>query len=313
MVAGTSSPPADLLPHGTHVGAEPSPTGKGLSIVVNPDAGPAFSRNPAEILRDELPDADIIEVDDATNLLEALRTAVDHACAIGVAGGDGTVNAGAAAALKHDKPLMVVPAGTLNHLARDLGLLSVDDAVEAVKKGETVAMDAAEIDGRIFLNTASFGSYTALVDAREQLEERLGKWPAMIVALVRVLRTGEPVEVEIDGRRRRLWMIFIGNCRYRPAGFAPSWREGLDDGLLDVRMVGAGHPFARLRLLTAILTGTLARSRVHEEFQTDRFTVRSLDGPLRLARDGETFDGSEEFTVCKHAKSLAVYVPYGDS
>jgi diacylglycerol kinase family enzyme len=108
-------------------------------------------------------------------------------------------------------------------------------------------------------------------------------------------------------------MIFIGNCRYYPAGFAPSWRERLDDGQLDVRILDASHPFARFRLVVAVLTGTLTRSRVYESFSAERVTVRSLDGPLRLARDGETFDGHEEFTVCKRDAALAVYVPYDDS
>ncbi len=294
----------------SRVGMEPAPRGDGVAIVVNADAGPALSRDPADVLREMLPDATVTEVEEGTELVPVLEAAVRDARALGVAGGDGTVNAGAAAVIDHGKPLMVVPAGTLNHLARDLGLLNVDDAIAAVEKGETIAMDVGEIDGRVFVNTASVGSYVALVDAREQLEERLGKWPAMLVALVRVVRRDAPVTVELNGRRRRLWMIFVGNCQYHPAGFAPSWRERLDDGQLDVRVLDAARRFARLRLVLAIVTGTLPRSRVYESFRTDRFTVRSLDGPLRLARDGETFDGSEEFAVGKRLGALAVYVPY---
>lgn len=59
------------------------------------------------------------------------------------------------------------------------------------------------------------------MEAREQLETTIGKWPALTVALVRVLRDNDPFEITIDGRARRIWMIFIGNCAYDPAGFAP--------------------------------------------------------------------------------------------
>ena len=85
----------------------------------------------------------------------------------------------------------------------------------------------------------------------------------MIVALARVLRRAEPLRIEIDGKPSRVWMAFIGNCRYSPPGFAPAWRSRLDDEVIDVRVVGADTPFARLRLVWAVLTGTLSRTEVY--------------------------------------------------
>lgn len=215
----------------------------------------------------------------------------------------------AEAALEAGKPLLVVPAGTLNHFGRDLGLIAARDAIAALKRGEIAAIDTATIDGRLFVNTASFGSYSELVDARERLESRTGKWPALMIALGKVLRKSQPLDVEIDGRLRKIWMIFIGNCRYQPRGFAPSHRESMDDGLLDVRLVDGTQPWARTRLLAAVLTGTLAKSRVYEQWTARRVRVRSNQGPLRLARDGETFDGSSEFVIEKQDQPLAVYAP----
>ena len=233
----------------------------------------------------------------------------DGCRAIGVAGGDGSINAAAAVAIEHRLPLVVVPAGTLNHLARDLGVETIDDAVDAVRTGHAAEIDVGWIAGQPFLNTASFGSYVELVDAREELEGRIGKWPALGVALVRVLRHGTPVDVEIDGDRRSLWLAFVGNCCYLPDGMAPTWRERLDDGQLDVRIVDASHPFSRTRLVVAVLTGTLRRSRVFSTWRSTSFTVASADGPLRLARDGETFDGAESFEIAKNGARLAVFTP----
>lgn len=282
--------------------------GEGLMVVVNRSAGPALSDDGADVLRDSLPKAEVVECDDA-GLAEALEVAAARGAAVGVCGGDGTVNAAAAVILPRGLPLVVVPAGTLNHLARDLGIESPGDTLAAVRAGRLGAIDVGLIAGRPFLNTASFGSYPELVDVRQKLEPRIGKWPAMLVALVRVLRRAKPVRVEIEGVERRIWMIFIGNCRYHPSGFAPSWRSRLDDGTLDVRIVDAAEPWSRARLVAAVLTGRLGRCRVYEQRLVTELQVRSPDGPLRLARDGETFDGPAEFTVGKAPQRVSVFVP----
>jgi undecaprenyl-diphosphatase len=298
--------PAESRADLTHEHVEPSPEGAGLVVVVNASAGSA--EKVAEELRTELPQAEIVEVDRGDDLLEALEKAAERGVALGVAGGDGTVNAAASVAAAHEMPLLVVPGGTLNHFAHALGLETIADAAAAVRDGRVVVVDRAEIDGRTLLNTGSIGSYTDLVDAREKLEDRIGKWPAMMVALFNVLRHSEPVAVELDGVPTTVWMVFIGNCRYHPDGFGPSWRERLDDGILDIRIVH-GHPWSRLRLLASVLTGTLGRCGAYEQRCVRHMHVRSCDGPLRLARDGETFDGAEEFDICKADEPLLVFVP----
>lgn len=303
--------PAQIRAALTSIGAEPGADGEGLTVVVNRDSGPALTADPIDRLAKELPRAELVKVD-GEEVPAALERAAGTARALGIAGGDGSVNAAAAVAHREDKPLLVVPSGTLNHLAAALGLAGVDDAIAAFRHGHTVAVDLGAIDGKPFLNTASLGSYTALVDAREQLESVIGKWPAMVVALGRILRRSEPLSVEIDGRRRSLWILFAGNCKYDPPGFAPSWRERLDDGQLDVRLVDASSPWARSRLLFAVLVGRLARCPAYEAFSTRHLEIRALDGPVRLARDGETFDSSGQFTICKAERPLAIYVPSSD-
>lgn len=295
--------------------AEPSPDGEGLTLVVNKEAGSGGAAAAGPLLREALPGAEVIEVEieSGNELRKALDAAAEHAVALGIAGGDGSVNTAAQVAVDAGKPLAVVPAGTLNHLARDLGIDSVDDVVEAFRAGHAASMDISTIDGLVFVNTASFGSYVELVDAREKLEEKVGKWPAVLLALVRVLRRSAPVEVEIDGRPSKVWIAFIGNCRYLPAGFAPTWRERLDDGNLDVRIVDGSNPWARTRLVVSVLTGKIGRSRVYTQIVCRELHVRSLEGPLRLARDGETFDGSESFYVRKHPQRLTIYVPRPES
>lgn len=289
---------------------DPSPEGDGLVVLVNPSAG--NGDGPAEQIAEALPRARLVELEEGADLPEVAARAMDGARALAIAGGDGSINAVAEVARRVRTPIAVIPAGTLNHFARDLGIDSVADAVEAVRDGDVAEVEVGMIDGRPFLNTASFGAYAEMVDERERLQDRLGKWPAMLVAMARVLRRNPPLEVEIDGRPMRLWMIFIGNGRYVPSGFAPNRRERLDDPRFDVRVVKAGPRFALARLLAGVLLGRLERSSVYEEWTATELKVRSLQGPLRLARDGETFDGSEAFTIERAPQPLLVYSPACD-
>lgn len=299
--------PADVRPH-RRLALDPNPTGEGVVIVVNQSAGSADGAV-ATAISEGLPAATLHLEEDPAAIPERLEAIAGEpgTRALGVAGGDGTISAAAAVAVAHGLPLVAIPAGTLNHLAQDLGVRAAEDAIAAVVQGSAVEMDLARMGDRVFVNTASLGSYTALVDTREALEDRIGKWPAVVVAGWRVLRKGEPVEVELDGVPRRLWMAFIGNCRYEPEGFAPSHRPRLDDGLLDIRWIDADQPLCRIRLVAGLVLGRLGRSPVYHEHTAPSMVIRSAEGPMRLACDGETFDGAAEVTVEKPGDRVVLY------
>ncbi|MCU1593878.1 MAG: phosphoesterase, partial [Frankiales bacterium] len=159
-----------------------------------------------------------------------------------------------------------------------------------------------------FLNTFALGIYPELVKEREKHESRLGKWPAMALATTRIMRRAEPVCVTVDGEERELWTLFAGNGHYHPAGFAPSWRERMDDHSVDIRLMDATSPFSRTRLTLALLTGRLGRSHLYEERVVGRLGVTS-DAPLRIARDGEVSDGPASLTLRASETSLVVYRP----
>lgn len=284
--------------------------GEGLTVIVNPSAGPALSANPADALREGLPAARIVELDDPSHLPEALRRAVsDGARALGVSGGDGTVNCAAEVALDRGLPLLVVPGGTLNHLAKALGIESVEEAIAAVGSGRLTAIDAGRIDGRLFLNTASIGAYVQLVDRREALEGRIGKWPAFLVSLVWVLARSTPVEVEVDGLCRRVWLVFFGNCQYDPPGIAPRTRKSMTDGQIDIRLLEARRGWGKARLLRAAISGRIPRLRAYEERRAEKVTIRFPGEDGRVSVDGETLDATRAFTVEKLPASLEVFVP----
>ena len=274
---------------------------EGLALIVNTSAGTASTR-----LAADLPEATVIETD-AGDLAARLRLAAASARILGVAGGDGTVSAAAAVALETSLPLLVIPAGTFNHFAADLGVESARDALAALRDGEAVQVDLGLVGDRPFVNTSSTGVYVDLVNARRQLEGVLGKRLAEVVALIGVLRRGRPHELVLDGRRRRLWLYFAGNCRYVPHGTAPAYRPDLADGCLDIRVAEA-TVLARSRLVAAVLTGTLGRSRVYRSWRASSVDVRAADGqPIWLSTDGEVAAAESGFVHGKHPHALVVY------
>ena len=282
-------------------------TGDGLLLAVNLAAGTAYPSLAAD-LQAELPDAEVIDVADGRDVAELLRAATRRAPIIGVAGGDGTARVAASVALAADLPLLIVPAGTFNHFATDLGVNSPEDALRALRAGDAVRVDVGVAGRRTFLNTSSTGVYADLIRARERLEGHIGKWPALTVALAQVMRNSEPQDVFVNGRRRRLWLLFAGNCRYAPQGFAPSHRPDLADGQLDIRLVDAKPPFARTRLLAAVLTGTLGRSHIYRTWTAHALDIAAADGPpIRLSVDGEAADGGPRIRLAKHPARLLVY------
>ncbi len=122
-----------------------------------------------------------------------------------------------------------------------------------------------------------------------------------------MLRRARPHELILDGRRRRLWLYFAGNCRYEPPGTAPAYRPDLSDGCLDIRVIDAGR-LARSRLIAAVATGTLGRSRVYHSWQARSADVASADGrPIWLSVDGEVATAETGFRQSKHQRGLLVY------
>jgi len=281
-----------------------SPDGAGVVVVINQDAGRG---DVSRTVRAELPAAEIVEAED--DLGKVLREAADRATVLGVCGGDGTVNAGAEVAVERNLPLLVIPGGTLNHFSRAIGLETPKDAIAAYRSGGVVRVDVACAGERLFLNTASFGAYTELVDMRTRLESRMGKWPALAVSAVRVLRHTEPTEVIVEGRRLRVWFAFLGNCRYGSYGVAPTWRRHLADGVIDVRLIGAKRHISKTRAVAALLVGHLHLMPDYKAWRATGLRVEGALKSLRFASDGEinTIEGPIEIT--KRRAALAVFGP----
>ncbi|POM26868.1 putative lipid kinase BmrU [Actinomadura rubteroloni] len=298
-----------------------APDGQGMVVVVNGGSGdngagllPTSGELALDLVEREFPAAEIVRHESGDDLAKVLDEAAARAEVLAVIGGDGTVNVGARAALRNRVPLLPVPGGTFDHFARALGLEHPADAVAAYREGclgrADVAFAAPANGGEedlLFLNTASFGAYPELVDRRERLEGRLGKWAALAVAATRTLRHAQPVDMRVGGRPVRVWLGFVGNCSFGSRGPAPTWRKRLDDGRLDVRLVLAGGRMPRLRAVASVLLGHLRAVPGYRQWKTDVLDVVAPADGLRLARDGEVSTVPSAIEFGKYPGQLRVF------
>ncbi|MFH8655843.1 diacylglycerol kinase family protein [Streptomyces afghaniensis] len=285
------------------------PDGEGLVLVANTGAG---SAERGRALRDALPRAEVVECEPGDVPAE-LEKAATRARVLGVCGGDGTVNAAARVALRSGLPLAVLPGGTLNHFAYDLGIEGVRDLARALRAGDAVRVDVGRYScgGKhgVFLNTCSVGVYPELVRERERWSPRIGGWPAGVLAALRVLRADRhPLEAEIRGRTHPLWLLFAGNGTYHRMGLASGRRLDMADGQLDVRVVHGGRRPA-VRLLAAALAGPLTRSPAHAAVQVGRLRLDHVAPGTLLAYDGEVTEVEGRVTLEKLPEALTVYRP----
>ena len=215
--------------------------------------------------------------------------------AVVAGGGDGTVSTVAGALVGSGRPLGVLPLGTLNHFAKDLGIpLTLEEAARNVCEGREVSVDVGEVNGQVFVNNSSLGLYPRIVRRRERLQERegSGKWSAFMRASLSVLRRYPfmHVRLDADGQRvaRKTPFVFVGNNEYQMESLQMGGRTCLDAGHLCLYVA---HRTGRLGLLRLALSALFGRIRQAEDF--DALCAREIwvetRRPKRLpvATDGE--------------------------
>lgn len=246
----------------------------------------------------------------------AMRAAAARRPAVLVAGGgDGTVNAAAAAVVDTGIPLGVLPLGTRNHFARDLGIpLDLDAAVGAVIGGVQARIDVGEVNGEVFVNNASIGVYPAVVRLRQQYQGHgTGKWLAMAWAALAVMRRrpflGVRLVVDGDPMLRRTPFVFVANNDYRMEGVRAAERETLDGGVLAVYVMNASGRRSLLWLAGQVLAGRTRELRELDLFHAAEVTVETRRRRIQVARDGEVSTMTAPLAFRIRPKALTVLVP----
>lgn len=268
-------------------------------------------------------EARIVLVEQGSQLMDAARKAIADGCrTLVAAGGDGTINAVASVVLEEntkgrDVVLGVLPMGTLNHFAKDLGIpLELEEAVRTVVEGVVREVDVGEVNGRTFVNNSSLGIYPTLVLEREQ-RQQLGrsKWSAFVAAMLTVLGKYPLVHVaiEIDGRKlsRKTPLVFIGNNKYLIEGLRLGKRDRLDEGTLSVFMT---RDVGRAKLFwfaLRALFGKLREERDFDALETTALRVHTRGRHVRISADGEIDKLAIPLEYRIRPKALRVVAPAG--
>ncbi len=292
-----------------------------IALVVNRSSG-TFRRLPLQatitaIVEQLAEQGHLVEVEITSKRQLAATLAAwarrDDVDAVVVGGGDGTFLTAILAGLGRDKPLGLLPLGTLNLLARDLGLPTDPvAAAAALGHGHVADIDLAEVNGLPFAIWASLGMHPRVVRRRDKLQaEGLGKWPAFALAALRALRRYPLMQVEISagGITSSLVtpIVVISNNAWAetPLHLPPS-RHILDRGEL---MVHVAKTTSRLGLIWLALNALLGRWRVNRlltVFSADQVVVTGRKSRMMLSLDGEVTVLRAPLVFRCHPRSLRV-------
>ncbi|HEY8591867.1 MAG TPA: diacylglycerol kinase family protein [Sphingomicrobium sp.] len=234
-----------------------------------------------------------------------------------VGGGDGTISAAASALAGTETRLAILPLGTLNHFARDLGIPpALDDAARLIAAGSERRVDLGEVNGRIFINNSAVGLYPLMVLDRDLQQRRLGrsKRLAMLVASVRTLarfnhrRLTLTINDEL-AERVDTPLLFVGNNDYRTDIGAAGRRESLEDGSLSLFVM---RKKTRAGFIAAVLRALLDRTRDDDMERLDnvqRLRVTGRRKHVAISLDGEVVAAELPLDYRIRAKALRVIAP----
>jgi diacylglycerol kinase family enzyme len=273
--------------------------GAPITVIVNGRAGlgrgPAKTDDIAALFRAVGAEARVLRARSGSELRSlAEQAARERPPVIVACGGDGTMNTIASVLAETDIVLGVLPLGTLNHFARDLGIpLDPQAAARTIVEGHTAQVDLGEVNGRIFVNNSSLGLYPKIVRSRENWRKRLGlgKWTALAWATLTVLRRSPFVSVRLrldDGEHEyRAPFVFVGNNEYIMEGFGIGRRERLDGGQLSLYVTHRRGRWALIGLALRALFGRLHQAEDFDARIVQGIDIESRRKWLRVAMDGE--------------------------
>lgn len=231
------------------------------------------------------------------------------------AGGDGTINAVMQPLIHSSAALGVVPIGSYNHFARDVGLpLEWRAALDIALSGSECQVDAGRINDRCFVNNVSIGLYPEMVARREELSRDVPRWRARLYATFTTLRKYPHVTLNIESEylreviRTHVFMVSNNSYDLSRIGIeAP--RGTLQEGQLSVYWLPHIGRIALTRFLAHYLAGRVTRTPGFRSFRTTAVKVQSSQKWLRLGIDGEVSMMRPPLVITIMPKALTVKAP----
>ena len=249
--------------------------------------------------------------DDLTRLAE--DAVAGGADVLGMAGGDGSQALVAEVASRHDIPMVVVPAGTRNHFALDLGIDRADviGALDGFTDGVERRVDLASVNGRVFVNNASLGLYAQIVQSPGYRDAKKRTAAAMLPDLLGPAAESPGLRfTDPDGdEHAHADVILIGNDPYELDGIGGrGTRNRLDRGLLGVVAVEIAGAAAVERFTALEAVGKVRRFAGWREWAAPAFRV-DADDAVPIALDGEASEMQPPLEFRSQPAALRVRVP----
>lgn len=237
--------------------------------------------------------------------------------AVWVAGGDGTVLAFAPLAQRLNLPLGVIPAGTMNLLARDLGMaLDLQTAMRQLQQAQVHAIDVAEVNGHPFLCISNLGLTTRYTRLREEMRHESGwiRWPKlagqMFSALFNFPNQRMIIEAEGQAWQVKTRAISIANNRLCDRGGFLPCRDTLDAGELAIYVTKETSIWSMPRLMMKLMLGNW-------QHDPEMLVIHAAEAVLRIPRrrrigvmsDGEMLELRTPLRYKMRARSLKMLRP----
>ena len=264
-------------------------------LIDNPTSGYGSRRLVAGVLR--VLEAHGCVIERATDgRLESARVATMRAVdgraidAVIAAGGDGTIRLAAAALRGADMALGIVPLGTGNVLAHEVGLPRTPEGLaDLLMHGAARPIDMVSANGEPFLLMVGVGFDGHVIGALDQaLKGRVGKLAYALPVLGALARSSTRLAVEIEGVVHAADWAIIANARCYGGAFVLSERAGLDlPGLVAV-LIETANRRELVSTLLALARGRLSARRNVRMLPCDRATIRA-DRPVPMQIDGDAF------------------------
>jgi YegS/Rv2252/BmrU family lipid kinase len=248
----------------------------------------------------------------AADLERAIVAQAGHVDVVAVGGGDGTLISAIGGLRRAAVPLLILPLGTINELARTLAVpFGIESACALLETGRRHAIDVGCVNGFWFFNEASIGLSTHV--AREQTGEIKSRWGMLAIPLatLRAWRSLRPyhLDVELESgqhARFRTMQLTVANS-YRFGGVVENTAARIDDGTLDLYSIELRNWWEPFEILGAVAAKRFPDARGVQTLRGRRFVIRSRR-PHHVFADGEPATKTPaEFTVVPRA--ISVYVP----
>lgn len=288
------------------------------TLFLNRNAGAKLPPGEIDALREEAARAgvEIVELSEQIDCAHEVRERVGRGVRLFIAaGGDGTVHHVLQAVVQSDATLAVLPLGTYNHFARDIGIpLDWREALDVALNGSSRQVDTGRINDRFFVNNVSIGLYPELVMKREEHGRDYPRWKARLLALYTTLRKYPHVTLHVESAHHnellRTHVFMISNNRYdlERVGIEAS-RETMTEGKLSVYWLKHTSRLRMTRFLMRYATGRVRTIPGFTSFKTLRLRVQTPRAHLKVGIDGEVFTMSTPLVVTAVPQSLLVKIP----